>query len=96
MTNRQRKICRNVLRYKKLNKVLKKSGISDYNEIQDMLGPGNLDFSDNNMDENTEIFLENNCIEELERHRWTIFRECITWVLSLCAIAISLISLFRS
>lgn len=96
MTKRQRKICKNILRYKNLNKVLQKCKISDYIEIQDILGPGNLDFSDNEMDENTELFLEDALIEELERHRWTIFRECFTWLLSLGAIIISIIALFRS
>lgn len=96
MTKRQRKVCRNVLRYKNLNKVLQKSGISDYIEIQEFLGPGVLDFSDDNMDDNTELFLNDACIEELERHRWSICRDCTTWVLSLCAIIISLIALFRS
>ena len=96
MTRRQRRICKNVLRYKKLNKVLKKSRVSDYIEIQDILGPGNLIFSDDNMNDETTITLDNPFVEDLEQHDWTIFRECFTWILSLIAITISLVALFRS
>ena len=55
--------------YKKLNTVLRKCNIPDYLEIQYVLGTDTLDFSDNKMDDNTEIFLQDAAIEEVEKYR---------------------------
>lgn len=96
MTKRQRRICRIIIKKKRLPLILEKSGITDYLELQEEIGPNNLDFSDCRMDENTVVTLENVLIEELEAYQWNIFRSCFTWALSVCALVISLIALFRS
>lgn len=93
MTNRQRRICKNILRYKNLNKVLEKSKISDYMEIQEIMGPGALDFSDYNMDENTEIFLEDAYIEEVERHHSRMIDVWFTRIMALAALVISIFAM---
>ena len=49
MTNRQAKLCKEIIRYKKLGEVLRRNKDIDYLELQDILGPGNLDFSDSHI-----------------------------------------------
>lgn len=72
MTKRQFKICQNVVKYKNLRTVLVKTKISDYNEIQEILGPNSLDFDDINNDD-TDVFLSNYFLEEFERYREKMF-----------------------
>ena len=57
--------------------------------------PGTLEFSDNNMTDETIVTLSNHLMEELEDLDRTTFREVFTWILSISAIIISIIALFR-
>lgn len=57
MTKRQYKICKCVVRFKRLDIILAKTKIGDYIDLQDAIGAKNLDFSDDNMDKNTEVTL---------------------------------------
>lgn len=96
MTNRQAKICKAVRKYKTLGRIIPKSGVSDYLELQECLGPGMLDFSDDDMTDETVVILSDQLLEELEGRDRATFRETFTWVLSICAIIISIIALFRT
>ena len=77
------RICKTIMKHKKLTTVLHKCGISDYLEIQDILGSGVLYFSDTNMDENTEIFLSNEAVEEIETHRELTINKWITRIVAI-------------
>lgn len=95
MTNRQAKLCKIIRKEKRLNRILSKGHVSDYMELQEIFGPGCLMFSDDGMDENTEVTLVDELVEELEDRERTTFREWFSLVLSICAIIISIIALFR-
>lgn len=93
MTKKQFKICQMVIRYRNLYKVLRKTGIADYLKIQELLGPGVLEFSDYEMDENTEIYLSGQAIEEVETRKSRLVDVWVTRILSGVAIIISAIAL---
>lgn len=95
MTNRQAKICEKVVKYKRLDIILKKAKISDYIVLQEELGPGGLLFEDIDDDE-TEVTLSNELQEELETRHRRIVDVWVTRFLSVVAIIISVIALFRS
>lgn len=96
MTNKQARICKAVRKYKTLGRIIPKSGVSDYMELQERLWPGMLEFSDYDMTDETVVTLSNQLTEELEDRDRTTFREAFTWTLSILAIIISIIALFRS
>lgn len=102
MTKRQIKICRCVKKFKKLNVVLRKCNIPDYLEIQNILGADVLDFSDNDMDDGTEIFLQDAAIEEIEKHREYVIDNWITRIVAVwggitgtIALIVQLVQLFQ-
>lgn len=95
MTNKQIKLCKLIQKEKYLNRILSKGNVSDYIALQEFIGPGRLMFSDENMDEETIVSLDNSLIEILEERARTVFRERFTWALSICALIISIIALFR-
>lgn len=55
-----------------------------------------LEFSDFDMTEDTVVTLCDQLMEELEDRGRASFQNVFTWVLSICAIIISIIALFRS
>ena len=93
MTNEQAKLCKIIMRYKKLTVILKKSGVPNYLDLQEILGPKNIDFSDTQMNDNTIVTLENPIIEELEQRRSRSIDHLFTRTLSIMAIIISVIAL---
>lgn len=93
MTNRQIKVCKIIRKYRKLPVILKKSKISDYLELQEFFEPYSLEFSDDEMDEHTEVFLKNHLIEEVETCSRQAFNTWFTRVLSILAFVISVIAL---
>ena len=95
VTNRQIKLCKIIRKEKYLYRILLKGHISDYIELQETFAPGSLVFSDFDMDEKTMVSLGDSLTEELEHIAQTLFRERFTWFLSICAIIISIIALFR-
>ena len=95
MTNQKARICRKVVKYKKLDVILEKTGIADYITIQEVLGPGALSFADIE-DDQTEVYLSDALLEELERRHRRAVDVWITRILSVAAIIISIIALFRS
>lgn len=55
-----------------------------------------LIFSDSDMTDDTVVMLCDEPLEELENRDRAAFQNAFTWVLSVCAIIISIIALFRS
>lgn len=94
MTNKQAKICKKVVKHKRLDIILKETGISDYIALQDELIPGVLLFDDIE-DEKTTVALSNELLEEYEERKRRIVDMRITRILSVLAIIISFIALFR-
>lgn len=94
MTNRQAKLCKEIIRYKKLGEVLRRNKDIDYLELQDILGPGNLDFSDSRMDENTVITLTEPLRDQYEQHLRSGSSEIRAWVTLAIAIAAFIKSFF--
>lgn len=94
MTKQKAKICKKVIKYKKLNIILKKAGISDYIELQKILGPGNIQFLDIE-DDATEVFLSESLVEELEQRRQKMIDVWVTRILAILALVVSIIALFR-
>lgn len=82
-----------VVRYKYLEKVLQKSHVGDYFDLQCALGPNALDFSDNNMDGETTVMLTNPWLEAFESRCERSFDAWVTRGLSLLAIVIAAIAL---
>ena len=66
MNSRIYGILKIVYEEKNLGRILKKSRISDYLELQYSVGPGMLVFSDDNMDNNTTVSLTDPCLSEYE------------------------------
>lgn len=93
MTNRQFKVCKIIYKYKKLPIILKKGKISDYLELQEVINYHYLDFSDDNMDKNTEVYLLDELIEELENRRRRNLDVWFTRFLAIAALIISVIAL---
>lgn len=89
MTNKQYKICRIILRHKTLEKILKRLNFVDYEELEIEMLPFTILIDDGNI-----VTLEDNILlEEFESRKRDIWRDYITWALSVCAIIISIISL---
>lgn len=66
MTRKQYRIFKRIVRYGKLPRVLKHLKGYDYLSLQDAVGPGMIEFSDSNMDENTMLTLSNEAMELYE------------------------------
>jgi len=95
MTNRQAEICKAVVKHKRLDIILEETGIPDYIVLQQELGNGCLVFDDIEDDE-TEVTLCNELQEEFEERKRRTVDVWITRLLSIAAIIISVIALFRS
>lgn len=96
MTNRQAKLCKETIRYKKLGEVLRRNKDIDYLELQDILGPGNLDFSDSHMDENTVVTLTEPLRDQYEQHLRSGSSEIRAWITLGIAIAAFALSIFNT
>ena len=94
MTNRQAKLCKEIIQYKKLGEVLRRNKDIDYLELQDILGPENLDFSDSRMDENTVVTLTELLRDQYEQHHRSDFSEIRAWTTLAIAIAAFIKSFF--
>lgn len=57
MNSRVYKILKIVRKEKNLDQILKKSGITDYLDLQYSVGPGMLDFSDNHSEILIHVFI---------------------------------------
>ena len=96
MTNRQAKLCKDIIRYKKLDKVLRRNKDIDYLDLQDILGPRNLDFSDSSMDENTEVFLREELRDQYEQHQRYHFSDVRAWITLVIAVLAFTLSVFNA
>ena len=96
MTKRQIQVCKVIRKYRYLKPILKKSRISDYMELQESLGPGAILFSDGDMLDQTEVILADHVLEQLEEYQNRTIDTWITRGLSICALIVSVIALFRS
>lgn len=83
MTKYQRKVCKYIARYKKLNIILQKTNISDYLELQRKFDFYQLDFSDNNMDDQTEVYLADELTEEIEKYHEHMVDVVITRIVAI-------------
>lgn len=95
MTKRQIRVCKAIKKHRTLGKILRKSKIADSDELQDIVYPHYLDFSDDRLDDETEVELQNEAIEELESYQARMIDTWITRGIAICALLISLASLFR-
>ena len=77
MTKQQYKICKFILKCDSLEKVTKKFDL-DYLELQYKLGTGSVDFSDDNMDEDTHISLTDSILDTYEEHHRKLMNTRIT------------------
>ena len=93
LTKRQAKICRCIIRKKRLNTVLRECGIADYIQLQELIPTKYLIFSDCKFDDATTVALESELLSAYEArcelHRQTLLAE----IFSTIALVISLISL---
>lgn len=93
LTKRQAKICRCIIRKKRLSTVLRECDMSDYIQLQELIPTQYLIFSDWNFDEATTVELEPELLSAYEArcelHRQTLLAE----IFSTIALIISLISL---
>lgn len=69
MTNEQYRIFERIVRYGKLPLVLEELKDYDYLSLQEAVGPGMIEFSDSNMDENTMLTLSNEAMELYENRK---------------------------
>ena len=102
MTKHQRKICKYIAKYKNLNTVLQKSNIPDYIELEDKFDGWKLGFSDEWMNDNTEVYLPDGLIEEVEKHHAYLVDVIITRIVAIwgavtgtIALILELVKLFR-
>ena len=93
MTKYQIKICKIIQKKKTLPAILSAGKISDYNSLQNLFQPGDLSFSDCNMDDNTRVSLTTPLVEELESYHSKAVDAWFTRILAIIAIVISLIAL---
>mgnify|MGYP000151087471 CR=1 FL=1 len=102
MTKYQRKVCKYISKYKKLNVILKKSKINDYLELQYKFDKYKLDFSDDKMDDKTEVYLPDDLIEEMEKYHAYFVDVIITRIVAIwggitgtVAIIVEIMQLFQ-
>lgn len=102
MTKQQYKVCKIIRKHKNLNTTLKKSKISDYLELQDVIPTPWLDFSDSNMDDDTYISLTTIATEDFEKYHQKFIDGWITRIVAIwggitgtAAILIELVRLFQ-
>ena len=65
-------------------------------ELQESLDPGAILFSDGDMLDQTEVILADHVLEQLEEYQERTVDTWITRTLSICALIVSVIALFRS
>lgn len=90
MTNRQISILRKIHKYKNLNKIIQKTKTDDYLELQQSISTTPLkyiEFSDTNMDNDTEVRLTAASIELLEKRNRDMFWRILSAVIAIAAIA---------
>lgn len=95
MTNKQALVCKCILKYRYLNRVLSKSGIRDYLELQDIIPTKYLVFSDINMDDNTQIELQGDLLAEYEERKRTFLNIRFAQAMSILSFIISVIALIK-
>lgn len=93
MTKQQVKICKIILRYKTLNKILQKANLEDWEELQMSFKPWMLEESDPDEKGNTVITLNNKLLEEFENRRNELFYKRIPLILSIVALIVSIFSI---
>lgn len=92
MTREQAKICKNILKYKRVNKILRRSKLNDYDDICSILNYVHFETTD---DDDFVIFLPTKLIEEYERYQRETFYPRISLLISICALIVSIIALIR-
>lgn len=91
MTKYQYKLCKKVIHYRHLNKILEKSHVDDYIELQMQLN-SQLNFSDDNMDSRTIVTLQPSLQEEFETYHSSQLKNNLTLFFAGLAAIASLIS----
>lgn len=96
MTIRQYKICKYIKGHDRLKDVLAKNKISGYEELQEIMYPLNLVFSDSRFDDKTSVRLSTAAQDLVELRQREIREITITRVIAVYGAAISTILLFLS
>lgn len=91
MTKQQYKLCKAIIRYRYVDKIIENTYIEDYIDLQHQLDY-QLDFSDDNMDAHTLVTLKNPLQEEFESRRTGHWKSNLTLVFAGLAAVASLIS----
>ena len=93
MTKEQMEICKIIIKYNKLEDILRKSHIEDYCALQEKFYPRILDFSDYEFEDDTIVYLTNELLEEYEKqkdeifyHRWPLIISVIALIVSIFAV----------
>lgn len=94
MTKKQIDVCKAIKKHQKLNTVLKKCKIPDYWELQLVVPPEYIEFSDSEMDDNTKIFLSDEATEIVERWDWEHRKWSIPLAISILSLLVSIAALF--
>lgn len=93
LTKRQAKICRCIIRKKRLNTVLRECGIADYIQLQELIPTKYLIFSDCKFDDATTVALESELLSDYEARCELRRQTLLAEIFSTIALIISLISL---
>ncbi len=91
MTKQQYKLCKAIIRYRYVDKIIKNTSLKDYMDLQYQLDY-QLDFSDDNMDMHTLVTLKNPLQEEFESRRSKHWKSNMTLFFAGVAAVASLIS----
>lgn len=93
MTKYQAKICRIILRHKRLDKILRKAHIDDWEDLQSCFNDWQLEESDPDEKGYTYVSMRNDLVEEFEFLQRDIFYKRIPLFISIGAVIISLFSI---
>ena len=93
MTEQQAKICRIILEQKTLSKVLKKTHLKDWEDLQMSFDPWMLEESDPDENGDTIITLNNELLAEYENRKNELFYKKIPLILSIAALIVSIFSI---
>ncbi len=69
MTAKSYKVCKTVLRHKTLGAIMKAANLQNYQQLQELAGPGRLSFSDYRFEADTVVTLSPAGQEEFEAYR---------------------------
>ena len=96
MVRKKMKICKNIIKYKKLGKILQKSHIPDYLSLQEEFEPGALDFSDYEFENDTIVYMTDDLLEEYEEQKDATFYRRGPFIISIISLIMSVFALLAT